>query len=174
MSTGITSISIGKRLAQYRESISKSQQELAVLIGSSRSYIGDIETERCLPSRRFMKKLLDGTDVSSDWLLTGEGPMRREKEVTDLNRTLSDSVEGSVSDNAKKITNENNQLHKSDTIEHTRGKYPITETQIEGMVVSEFEKLPFEQQLQVLEFIIEKRRLNDLEKQVSALTAQRW
>ena len=59
-----------ERLRQtFRES-KKSQQELADILGCSRSYVGNIMSGRALLSGRVMRKLLDqGYDIH--WILSG-------------------------------------------------------------------------------------------------------
>ena len=78
MSTVFTS-NAGKRISEYRKKRGVSQQQLADLIGISRSYLGDIEAGRSEPSTHFLTAITTKTDVSSDWILTGEGEMLKTK-----------------------------------------------------------------------------------------------
>ena len=59
-----------ERLRQTFRDSKKSQQELADILGCSRSYVGNIMSERALLSGRVMRKLLDqGYDIH--WILSG-------------------------------------------------------------------------------------------------------
>ena len=66
-----------QRVMEYRKNQGQSQQQFAELMGVSRSYLGDIEIGRSDPSANFLVSLLQMTDVSADWILTGEGSMYR-------------------------------------------------------------------------------------------------
>jgi phage repressor protein C with HTH and peptisase S24 domain len=55
-----------------------SQQGLANTMGADRSYLAQIERGGKEPSYNFLKKLLATTNLSSEWLLRGEGAMLRE------------------------------------------------------------------------------------------------
>lgn len=169
MSTTDTSKMTGKRVAEYRKSRRKSQQQLALEIGVSRSYIGDIEAGRCEPSRNFIQALLDVTDVNPDWLLTGNGLMRRSGTCDSpcdyesvLNRTK-----------AEQSIEESNSCYESHVEGAGRGKSAIRIAPIATDFLAELARLTPEQQAQALEFIREKRRLNELEAKVSALAARR-
>ena len=81
MSIEFTS-SAGKRVSIYRKSTGMSQQKFADLIGVSRSYLGDIESERSEPSFNFLTTIVEKTNVSSDWILSGHGEMYRQVDVT--------------------------------------------------------------------------------------------
>tara|TARA_R100000655_G_scaffold62456_1_gene100974 strand:+ start:943 stop:1245 length:303 start_codon:yes stop_codon:yes gene_type:complete len=59
-----------ERLRQTFRDSKKSQQELADILGCSRSYVGNIMSGRALLSGRVMRKLLDqGYDIH--WILSG-------------------------------------------------------------------------------------------------------
>jgi transcriptional regulator with XRE-family HTH domain len=68
----------GKRIRQYRTSRRMSQQQLADMIDSSRGYLAEIERGGKEPSFNFLRKLLESTELSSEWVLRGEGSMFRE------------------------------------------------------------------------------------------------
>jgi transcriptional regulator with XRE-family HTH domain len=90
MSTVIASKS-GKRVKEYRKSKEWSQQQLADLLGVSRSYLGDIEAGRSEPSTNFLTAITTKTDASSDWILTGEGKMQKGKTTEPQTATEVDS-----------------------------------------------------------------------------------
>ena len=70
----------GKRLKEWRIFSGLSQKELGSMIGRSQGYIGDIEAGRAGISRDLLARLLKNTNVNSDYLLTGEGPLSVEKQ----------------------------------------------------------------------------------------------
>jgi transcriptional regulator with XRE-family HTH domain len=67
----------GRRIAAWRKTLGWSQQRLADTVGVSRGYLGDVEAGRSEPSGALLTALTSATDVSADWLLTGEGEMLR-------------------------------------------------------------------------------------------------
>lgn len=178
----------GLRLAEYRKARGKTQHQFALLINVSRSYLGDVEAGRCEPSRNFIEALLTGTDVSIDWILTGQGLPIREEFFTELNRTWCDSLlartrtmSDSMSDSKtalnrtkrKKLTSESDGYYESDIGGAVLVKCPIRIGHNMADFLAELGQLTPEQQAQALEFIREKRRLNELEAKVSALAARR-
>jgi phage repressor protein C with HTH and peptisase S24 domain len=52
-----------------------SQQQLADIIGTSRGYLAEIERGGKEPSFNFLRKLLEESGLSSEWVLRGGGPM---------------------------------------------------------------------------------------------------
>jgi len=66
---------IGRRIKRYRASQELTQQDLAKKMNVSRSYIGSIESGEKEPSFRFLRKLLDVTGISGNWIFRGVGPM---------------------------------------------------------------------------------------------------
>lgn len=67
----------GKRIALFRKSKRLTQEGLASILDVSRSYLAEIESGKKEPSFNFLMSLIAATDVSSDWLLTGQGVMTR-------------------------------------------------------------------------------------------------
>ena len=67
----------GQRLALLRKHLGLTLQKLAEKLELSKSYLGDIETDRSKPSRRVVSLLADKLNVSPEWLLYGAGPMFR-------------------------------------------------------------------------------------------------
>jgi SOS-response transcriptional repressor LexA len=51
------------------------QQRLSKMMGVNRGYLGQIERGEKEPSYNFLKKLIEATGLSSEWLLHGKGPM---------------------------------------------------------------------------------------------------
>lgn len=65
----------GHRLKEWRESTKLSQRAVAVALGISQSFIGNIEAGRSEPSRNLLLKLAETFGLSADWLLHGQGDM---------------------------------------------------------------------------------------------------
>jgi phage repressor protein C with HTH and peptisase S24 domain len=64
-----------------------SQQRLADIMETSRGYLAEIERGVKEPSFNFLRKLLEATGLSSEWVLRGGGPMfLGEKTVTEGDR----------------------------------------------------------------------------------------
>lgn len=174
MSTTDTSNMTGKRIAAYRKARCKSQHQFSLLINVSRSYLGDIEAGRCEPSHNFLEALLTGTDVSIDWVLTGKGlPIREEFIYTDQNRAWCDLLLKRIGTSPSESIGKSSGCPESELRGGNKPPVPIIGTQIEADFLAELAHLKREQQAQVLEFIREKRRLNELEAKVSALAARR-
>ena len=66
---------IGSRLRELRESLQQTQAEFAVNCGINRGYLASLEVGSKKPSSNVISQLIGATDVSSNWLLTGEGDM---------------------------------------------------------------------------------------------------
>lgn len=80
MSTGLTEKTSGSRVREVRRRFGLSQQKFADFLGVSRSYLGDIENDRCQPSRAFLTVITSRTDVSADWLMGGHGEISTSQE----------------------------------------------------------------------------------------------
>jgi transcriptional regulator with XRE-family HTH domain len=85
---------VGARIKKFRTSQKMTQQNLADSLETSRGYLAEIETGIKEPSYNFLRKLLDATNLSSEWLLRGTGTMFQEeiregdsKEIYRLNDT---------------------------------------------------------------------------------------
>ncbi|MBS7541011.1 helix-turn-helix domain-containing protein, partial [Ancylobacter lacus] len=68
-------MSIGERLRQFRESLGKSQQEMADLTEIPLRTYSSYETSRTMPKTAYLLRLTE-LGCHSHWLLTGEGSMR--------------------------------------------------------------------------------------------------
>ncbi|MDR1579483.1 MAG: LexA family transcriptional regulator [Synergistaceae bacterium] len=68
----------GQRIKRYRTSNNLTQQQLADTVGTSRGYLAEIERGVKEPSFNFLRKLLEATGLSSEWVLRGDGQMFRE------------------------------------------------------------------------------------------------
>jgi transcriptional regulator with XRE-family HTH domain len=81
---------LGRRLIDVRLERRLSQTKFAKFIDVSQSYLGAIETGKRKPSFNFIVSVLNATKISSDWLLTGEGPMypsikKEKQEIKEIN-----------------------------------------------------------------------------------------
>jgi transcriptional regulator with XRE-family HTH domain len=65
----------GRRLAEFRKSLSVSQRVFAESIGVSAGRIGSLETDAANLSRSILSKISEVYGISSDWLLNGRGAM---------------------------------------------------------------------------------------------------
>mgnify|MGYP003134641009 FL=1 len=78
-----------ERLRQTFRDSEKTQQELADILGCSRSYVGNIMSGRALLSGRVMKKLLDqGYDIH--WILSGTSQNEEIQKLKIKLETISD------------------------------------------------------------------------------------
>jgi transcriptional regulator with XRE-family HTH domain len=66
---------VGNRVRRYRESQGLTQKNLADMMNVSRGYLAGIERGNKEPSFHFLKKLLEATRISSEWIFRGVGPM---------------------------------------------------------------------------------------------------
>ena len=64
---------IGERIKQIRERSDITQNDLAELIGTSRSVVANIENNRVEPREWFIKSICREFLINENWLLTGEG-----------------------------------------------------------------------------------------------------
>ena len=66
---------VGERIRHYRASKNLTQVRLAEIMNAARPYLADIERGKREPSYNFLRKLLEATGISSEWLPRGTGPM---------------------------------------------------------------------------------------------------
>ncbi len=67
---------IGDRIRQIRGSLS--QVEFAAILKADKNTIGRYERDERQPDGNFLLRLYSSFQISIDWLLTGNGPMRTE------------------------------------------------------------------------------------------------
>lgn len=67
--------SIGLRFKEARIAISKTQKELAAMLGMNTSSIAGIEIGKAFPSIPIMLFLKENFDISPLWIMSGEGKM---------------------------------------------------------------------------------------------------
>jgi transcriptional regulator with XRE-family HTH domain len=65
----------GSRIKELRKFRKLSQQAFAESLKVSRSYLGDIEVERCEPSFNFLQALYNVYNVNLNWIMAGDGEM---------------------------------------------------------------------------------------------------
>ena len=70
-------ISLGNRIKEVRKSQSLTQQEFAKALGISAGYVSEIEQGNKMPGSEVLISLKMAYSINSDWLLTGEGEMRK-------------------------------------------------------------------------------------------------
>ena len=64
---------LGDRLKQIRKEKGLTQQALAAVLGTSASYVSDIEKGKKMPGSEFLITLKRNLGLNIDWLLAGEG-----------------------------------------------------------------------------------------------------
>ncbi len=68
---------IGKRIQEYRMSLRLKVGEFANTIGISQGSLSNIENSKTKPSADTIAAIVRNTDINPEWLLTGEGPIRK-------------------------------------------------------------------------------------------------
>lgn len=68
---------IGKRIQEYRISLRLKVGEFAKIIGISQGSLSDIENIKTKPSADTIAAIVRNTDIRPEWLLTGEGQIRK-------------------------------------------------------------------------------------------------
>lgn len=101
--------------------------------------------------------------INLDWLLTGK----------DSSDSSSDSESELKRIKDKEFVKESDGCYESELSDHKQCSVPIRIGTDMADFLAELAQLTPEQQAQALEFIREKRRLNELEAKVSALAARR-
>jgi transcriptional regulator with XRE-family HTH domain len=137
---------IGERLKSFRETLGLTQQQMAAETKISRTYISTVEAGRQEPSFSFIKTLSTSFNLSTDWLLTGEGkmfskPMTGEDEAVD-----------SPGEEIMEAVNEDPMI---------------------ASIVRMLADMPPEKRQAAYDYVSEKKHLADLEKTVEALVAER-
>ena len=67
----------GMRLAAFRKTLGAGQRAFGASLGVSGSFVAQIETNRQLPTQRFLTALSDVYGINADWLLNGHGEKMR-------------------------------------------------------------------------------------------------
>lgn len=70
-------LTMGDRIKDARKKMGLTQEQLAERIDVSLTYISSIERGLKMPSMQLFIKLIETLDVSADYLLQDEAPMRR-------------------------------------------------------------------------------------------------
>jgi len=68
-------MAIHERLKQLRSHLGLTQRELATAIGVKPSYYSDLENGHRTITGKFLEKMKDKFQISTDWMYTGEGEM---------------------------------------------------------------------------------------------------
>lgn len=74
-------MSPNSRIKELRLSLGLSQQAFADRLGVSRSYLKDIEIERCEPSFNFLRTLSGVYNTNLNWITTGDGEIYQNSDV---------------------------------------------------------------------------------------------
>ncbi len=79
---------IGKRIAEKRQKINMSQEELAEKVDSSANYISNLERNKRHPSLVMLIKIANELDISIDYLLSDDEELKRNENNIVLKETL--------------------------------------------------------------------------------------
>jgi transcriptional regulator with XRE-family HTH domain len=74
-------VSIGGRIKKVRQDAGMGQQEFASSIGISANYLSEVESGKKEPSTPIILLIETRYAISEGWLLTGEGPVYKERAV---------------------------------------------------------------------------------------------
>ena len=74
-------MNLAERLKIFRESLGLTQEEFAKKLNTTQAVISNYERGARIPTADFLNRLTETFHLNINWLLTGEGPMFREKEV---------------------------------------------------------------------------------------------
>lgn len=64
---------LGGRLRTLRRRAGETQAAVAAAVGMGRAHLANVETNRTVPSRKFLEALAAFYGVPPDWLATGDG-----------------------------------------------------------------------------------------------------
>ena len=73
-------MNLAERLKFFRESLGLTQEEFAKKLNTTQAVISNYERGARIPTADFLNRLTETFHLNINWLLTGEGPMFREKE----------------------------------------------------------------------------------------------
>lgn len=79
---------IGRKIAEKRQNLNISQEELAERVDSSANYISNLERNKRHPSLDMLVKIANELDLSIDYLLLDELKNRHDEENIVLKETL--------------------------------------------------------------------------------------
>jgi len=68
---------LGDRIKEVRQANNLTQQAFAISLNTSAGYISEIEAGKKIPGSEFLISLKRVYQIDIDWLLTGEGEMKR-------------------------------------------------------------------------------------------------
>ena len=87
------------RLKEARKKLGITQQTLADTLKCNQATIADYEKGRIEPSLRILKLITENYNISSDWLLTGNGEMFGEQSKKEISKTprIQLPIEGEIS-----------------------------------------------------------------------------
>lgn len=79
---------IGRKIAEKRQSLNISQEELAERVDSSANYISNLERNKRHPSLDMLVRIANELDISIDYLLLEELKNKYDEENIELKETL--------------------------------------------------------------------------------------
>lgn len=98
---------LGGRLRSFRRMEKLTGVQLSKIIGISQGSLSDIETNKTTPSTKTLEGLIRNTDINIEWLITGEGAIKRKsqldsKPVTKRKFDILDETEEWLSEEVRK------------------------------------------------------------------------
>lgn len=79
---------LADRIRQVRKKMNLTQAEFAGALRITRGHVSSIETGHAIPSDQLLALLCEIFFVQWDWLVLGEGPMYREREIESLHEKV--------------------------------------------------------------------------------------
>lgn len=119
---------IGERIKQVRERSHMTQNELADLIGTSRSVVANIENNRVKPREWFIRSICREFSINENWILNGNGDIVSSK-TNNYDELLNDIISKLESKDDITIVSLINKITKLDD------EYlPVIEKLIDGLI----------------------------------------
>jgi transcriptional regulator with XRE-family HTH domain len=147
---------IGKRMLKVRQDMGLSQRKFAEFANLSYSYLGAIEAGKRTPSFRCIVSVMDATNVSSDWLLTGKGSVY-------LHTKNERHGAGAVSDDRARYGNNEIAVNNSNTF-HNNVEVPTD-------LKKDWENLNNKQKNELIERVKEMKEYNTMRRIIDNLSS---
>jgi transcriptional regulator with XRE-family HTH domain len=82
-----------ERLREIRESLGMNQSKFSSSLGIDQAYLSQLENGKVGIGNKFMLTLMDKHNISSDWILSGEGSMFKQDNTRIVAKALIDIEE---------------------------------------------------------------------------------
>ena len=104
-------MSMGQRFKKFRQTLNKTQSELAEPYHCTRQIISFIESDKSKPNLQFLYQLSFDHNLNIHWLITGEGSMFG-NEVPNLRDLNAQAAARKDQDQVKQLERENRDLQR--------------------------------------------------------------